>query len=215
MILSHSFAFRASTACKPVERRNQIVLDRRSHGHVNGRGEHVVGALPHVHVIVGMDRLVGLEAVAAGDLDGAIADHLVGVHVARRARPGLKDVDRKLVVELPVGHFAASLHQGRDLLVVERVFARAGQLAQIVVGRGGGQLHQPQGMNQRRRQLPARHGKILDRPLRLGAVISLGRNAHLAHRIALDTKIGHRYPQCGNLSLRSRKAATKRVYDSV
>ena len=76
-------------------------------GHVNRRGKDVVRALPHVHVVVRMDRLFAGEAVAAGKFDRPIGDHLVGVHVARRARAGLIDIDGKLVVETPVGHFAA------------------------------------------------------------------------------------------------------------
>ncbi len=66
-----------------------------------------------------------VEAVAAEHLDGPVGDHLVGVHVARRARAGLKDVDRELVVELALGHFAAGRQQRLDLLVVERVLAGA------------------------------------------------------------------------------------------
>ena len=56
------------------------------------------------------------EAVAADQLDGPVGDHLVGVHVARGARAGLKDVDRKLIVELAVGDFAAGGQQRLDLL---------------------------------------------------------------------------------------------------
>ena len=66
-------------------------------------------------MVVGMDRLLRGEAVAAGQLDGPIADDLVGVHVARRAGAGLIDVDRELVVELAVGDFAGGGEQGVDL----------------------------------------------------------------------------------------------------
>ncbi len=122
---------------EPLEGRNQARPDLSGHRHVNRRGEHVIGALPHVHMVVGMDRLVGPKPVAARQLDGPIADHLVGVHVAGSARTGLIDVHRKLIVQLALGHFAAGGQQGLDLRVGQRPLAAAGQLAQVPVGDGG------------------------------------------------------------------------------
>ena len=196
MILSHSAALREHRP-EPLERGNQIPLDRPCHGHVNGRGKHVVSALPHVDVIVGMDGLVGLKAVAAGKFDRPVRDHFVGIHVARRARAGLKDVDRKLGVELPLGHFAARLPERLHLLGREWAAPRAGQLPQLAVSRGRGQLHQPQGVNQRGGQSPTGDRKILDGPLRLGAVISLGRDAHVPHRITLNANFRHAHSLVG------------------
>ena len=49
---------------RPARRANRCsagirsLLDRQGDGHVDRRGENVVGALPHVDVVVGMDRLV-------------------------------------------------------------------------------------------------------------------------------------------------------------
>ena len=119
-------------------------------------------------MIVGMDGLLKAEAVAAAELDGTVGDHLVGVHVARRARAGLIDVDGELVVEPSLGHLAAGNHEGLDLLPGERLAARF-QFTQFTVGGGGGQLDQAQGMNQLRRERTAGNRKILHRPLRLGA----------------------------------------------
>ena len=87
------------------------------------RGKDIVGALAHVHVVVGMDGLVGREAIAAADLDGPMGDHLVDVHVGRGAGTGLKDIDGKLPVEasvalaiaVEVGHLAAGGNKGLDL----------------------------------------------------------------------------------------------------
>ena len=90
----------AQRRCKPFQGGQQFLGNGLARGHVDGGGEHVVGRLPHVDVIVGMDRLLLVEAIAAGQLDGPIADDLVGVHVGRGAGAGLVDVDGKLVVEL-------------------------------------------------------------------------------------------------------------------
>ena len=43
---------------------SRSLLDLQRHRHVNRRGKGVVGALPHVHVIVGMNRLLRREAIA-------------------------------------------------------------------------------------------------------------------------------------------------------
>ena len=56
---------------------------------MHGRREDVVRRLAHVDVVVRMHVLAGQAR-----------DHLVRVHVRARARPGLEDVDRELVVEL-------------------------------------------------------------------------------------------------------------------
>ena len=52
----------------------QLAGDLAQGGQVHRRGEHVVGGLTHIHVIVGMDALAGQPR-----------DHLVGVHVGRGA----------------------------------------------------------------------------------------------------------------------------------
>jgi hypothetical protein len=85
---------------------------------VDGGGEHVVRALPHVDVIVGVNGFFRLKAVAAENFNRPVGDDLVGVHVARCAGAGLEDVDGKFVVELPRGDFAAGLQERIDLAVV-------------------------------------------------------------------------------------------------
>ena len=154
--------FAASLQC-----REQSLADRHGGGHVDGRGKDVVGALAQVDVIVGVDRLLGAEAVAAGQLDGPVGDHLVGVHVAGGARAGLEDIDGELVVELSVGHFAAGGQQGVDLPVVERRSCRSRSVCPGRDWHGGRPFHQPQGVNQLGRQRLAGDGEVLHRPLRL------------------------------------------------
>ena len=57
----------------------------------------VVTALPHVHVIVGMN----LQTTA---LAGEVGDDLVRVHVRTGARPRLEDIDWKMLVVRPCGN---------------------------------------------------------------------------------------------------------------
>jgi hypothetical protein len=173
------------------KRRHEPLVDRRRDGHVNRRREHVVRALAHVHVVVRVDRLLAGESVASAKLDRPIGDHLVRVHVARRARTGLIDIDRKLVVEPAVGHLAAGLQDRLDLLFVEAVLSRTREFAQIVIGFRCGIFHQPECVDQFARQRFAGDRKILDRAPRLRPVIRRGRQADLAHRIRFNAKFGH------------------------
>lgn len=66
------------------------MMDLQGNSDVHGRGVRVVGALGLVDVVVGMDGLLRPQA-AAHDLDGAVGDHFVGVHVALSAGTGLPD----------------------------------------------------------------------------------------------------------------------------
>ncbi len=65
-------------------------MDFSCHGDVHRCGEGVVRALGLVDMVVGMDRALRPES-SAHDLDGAIGDHLVRVHVALSSRSGLPD----------------------------------------------------------------------------------------------------------------------------
>src|SRR5277367_3039237 len=82
----------------------QIFLDAHGGGDVHGGGDHVVGALLHVDVIVGMDGVFA-AAFTGGELVGAAGDDLVGVHVGAGAGAGLENVDDELGVELAVDDF--------------------------------------------------------------------------------------------------------------
>ena len=86
---------------------------------MNGGREHIVRGLPHVDVVVGVDRLLLVEAIAAGHLDGAVTDDLVGVHIGRGARAGLVDVDGELIVPLSGRHLPRSLLNGVGHLLVD------------------------------------------------------------------------------------------------
>jgi hypothetical protein len=136
---------------QPLQGGDQLGAGFDRQGDVDGGGEGVVGALPHVDVIIGMDRLFSGEAVAADQLNRPIRDHLVEIHVAAGSRSRLVDVDGELIGQLPFGHLARGAPQGVDLVVAERILPRAGQFSQVEVGLGGSELHQPHGADHRRR----------------------------------------------------------------
>ncbi len=65
-------------------------MDFEHNSDVHGRGVGVVRALRLVDVVVRVDGALRAE-LAAQDLDGAVGDHLVGVHVALSSGAGLPD----------------------------------------------------------------------------------------------------------------------------
>ncbi len=158
---------------------------------MNGGREHVVGRLPHVHVVVGMDRLFFRESIAANDFDRAVGDDFIGVHIARSAGAGLENIERELAIEFAFDNFAAGLEQGIDVLGADGVFAGAGELAEITVGDGGRVFDQAEGMDQLGGQRLAGDGEVFDGALGLSAVVSLGRDVDLAHRIVFNAVVGH------------------------
>ncbi len=95
--------------------RGQQVDHRHAHGReVDGRREHVVRRLRRVHVVVRMHR-----AGLAQSLGRERGEHLVHVHVRRRARPGLEDVDRELVVVAAAAHFGGGVVDGLGHVLVD------------------------------------------------------------------------------------------------
>ena len=163
--------------------RQQFLGDRLTDRDVNGGREHVVGGLAHVDVVVGVDRLFLVEAIAAGQLDGPIADDLVGVHVRRGAGARLVNINGKLVVVFAGGDLA----RGQD----DGLSEGGREFAEIAVGDGGGDLDQAEGVDQAARQRLAGNGEIVHGTLRLGAVVSLGRDIYVAHGIVFGAELAH------------------------
>ena len=108
----------------PVQRRGQggHLLCQRSRQRVRreahrGR-DHVVRRLRHVDVVVRMDEGV-VALLPAHQLAGPVRDHLVHVHVKRRARARLVRVDHELVVVLPGQDLLGGRHDRVCLLAIE------------------------------------------------------------------------------------------------
>ena len=96
------------------DRRQQHVLELLDHRDVHRGREGVVGRLPAVDVVVRVDRLLRAQ-LAAGQLDGAVRDDLVRVHVRLRAGAGLEDDQREVVVEVAADHLVGGAHDQLDL----------------------------------------------------------------------------------------------------
>ena len=170
-----------------AERRDQLVHRRdeldvaERHADVERGRVGVVGGLRAVDVVVRAAVRV-LALLVAHQLEGAVGDHLVGVHVGRGAGAALEDVEAELVVQLAVDELLAGpLDAGEDL--------RA-ELAAVEVGARGGQLHHREGLDEVRveAQLDARDVEVLEGAGRLDAVVGVGGHLLLAEQVVLDAR---------------------------
>ena len=132
---------------------------------MDGRRDHVVGALAHVDVVVGVYGRLGAD-LTAQNLDGAVADHLVGVHVGRSAGAGLIDVNREIPIPSTVRHLLRRLDNCLGQLRL--------QVSQFLVDLRGGQLDQPQRTYEAAREGDAADGEVLHRAHGLCAVECVG-----------------------------------------
>ena len=156
--------------------RDQAVHDLLGGGDVHRGREGVVRRLRHVHVVVGVDRRLA-AAFAAGELDGAVRDHLVDVHVRLRPTTGLPDVQRELVVVLAVDDLVGGLHDQLRLLGRE--------LAEVLVGEGGGLLEDGHAPDDGLRHAVVADGEMMERPLRLRPPVPISRHLDLAEAVRL------------------------------
>ena len=165
----------------------QVVSDLFGGGDGHRAGEDVVGGLRHVDVVVGMDRGLG-AAFAAERFDGDVGDDLVGVHVGLRAGAGLPDDEREVVVEFAVDDLLGGAADGVGDFGVE--------LAELLVGGGGGVLDDAHGADDRARHALAADLEVLDRALGLCAPIAVGGDLDLAHGVGFDAHVGHDGAPC-------------------
>src|SRR5699024_8210791 len=86
--------------------------------HFSGGGDHVVGGLAAVYVIVGVDQRI-IAFFAAQDLDGPVGDDFVGVHVQGGAGAALDRIHDKIVMEFSWDDLVAGLDNGGGSLFIK------------------------------------------------------------------------------------------------
>ena len=140
----------------------------------------VVGRLAHVHVLVRVQVLV-FAALVTEQFEGAVGDHLVGVHVRRGAGAALDDVHDEFIVILAGDDLVARGGDRRRLLGIEQ--------AQLLVGERGGLLDLGQGADQVRvnRDRDAGDVEILFRAQGMHAVVGGGRNVLVTEQVMFIT----------------------------
>ena len=154
-----------------LEGGQQLVLDGDRGRQLERRRDRVVRALAAIDVVIRVDG-AAIQARAR-----EVGDDLVHVRVGRGPGARLVDVDRELVgvaTRRDLGRRGGD--GGRDVRLEQ---------PQLPVGVRGGLLDQRQGAQEAGRQAGPRDREVEDRPLGRGAVQGVGRDLHLAHRIAL------------------------------
>ncbi len=109
----------------------QLVHEDAGGGDVHRRREGVVGALAFVDVVVGVDGLLRAED-ALRQFDGAVADDLVGVHVALRARARLPDDEREVRVEIARDDLVGGRDDELGLVLGQQAELGIGQRASLL-----------------------------------------------------------------------------------
>src|SRR6185369_11483264 len=85
---------------------------------VDRGGNHIITRLPQIHMIVWMNEIAASRS--AKEFGGPIRDHLIGIHVGGGSGAGLKDVDRKVVVEPAVNDFLSRRDNGLCQFGIEK-----------------------------------------------------------------------------------------------
>ena len=156
-----------------LDGREEPLIQRRHRRDVQGGGEGVVGALGHVHVVVGVQQgFPGLVVAVAGD-------DLVAVHVGLGAAAGLPHGQGEVVRQLPgPDGLAGGLDEG---------VARVIQLAQLVVGGGAGLLEHAEGGDEVGGHLLLPDGEVLKAPLGLRPPQLVCGDGYLAHGVVFHS----------------------------
>ena len=162
---------------------------------MHGGGKRVVRGLRHVDVIIGMDRLLRSQH-AARDLDGAVRDDFVDVHVGLRAAARLPDAQRELIIPLALNHLVGGLHNQLRLLCRE--------LAQVQIYERTRLLQNSECPYQLGRHGVAANVEVEQRALRLRAPVHIRRDFNLPHAVGFHARAGHGF--CGG---RHRTTASK------
>jgi hypothetical protein len=177
-----------------LERREERLLEVHDGSDVHDGREGIVGGSRHVDVVVGMDGLLAAH-LTAEDLNGAVRDDFVGVHVGLGAGARLPDDEREVVDELQVGDLSSGLLDGLpDLgvcpcMVSGSTAGRCGLRTQpeLHVDGSSGALQDAKGLDDRRRHAVLRlvDLEVLQRTLRLRTPVAVGGDLELAKSITL------------------------------
>ena len=151
-------------------------------GHLTGGGDHVVGGLAAVHMVVGVDQGVVSQLAPQMD-DGHVGNDLVGVHIHRGACTALHGVHDELIVVPPCGDLVAGPGDGVCPLPVQHLRLR--------VGDGTGLLHNCQAADHLRVEMGAGNGEVFQGPQGLDPVVSVGGDHLFTDGVPLDACFYH------------------------
>ena len=185
MMLLHELRLLVERLVQVLQRREQVVVDLLGAGDVHGRRIGVVRRLAHIDMVVGMHRLLRAHH-AAQHFDGAVGDHLIGIHVRLGAGTGLPDGQGEMVVELAVDHFLGGGDDGLAEL------ADRGGPARMFVS-AAARLTMPRARTIGRGLLFPADLEIAQRALGLGAPIAVSSHLDRSEGVGFGAGLGHRH----------------------
>ena len=165
------------------------VLQQFDGGDLAGGGDHVVGGLRHIYMVIGMNDGV-VAFFAAQNLDGTVGDHFVGVHVERGAGAALDTVGDKGIVQLAGQDLVTGLYDG--------VFDLFIHVTDLTVGDGTGFFYSSQRTDKFRMGAAAGDVKVFVGTDRLQSVVSFAFNFSFADEVGFDT---HNFPPVNTRTL--------------
>ena len=172
----------ASRGREGLHRWHKPLFHAEGRRHVHRGRERVVRRLRHVHVVVGMDRLMTAERLA-GDLRAAVGDHLVDVHIELGAAASHPDMQRELVLVLAVQDFVADTDN--------QVFLGIAKPARLVVDQSGRLFDDRVGGDHLAGHEVVADTEMLEGPLRLSPPKLVGRDVDRTEAVLLDARSGH------------------------
>ena len=149
-----------------LERGEEVVALFRE-ADLDARGEGVIRRLRHIRVIVRRDDVVAPLRLAA-QLERAVAEHLVHIHIDRRARAALNRVHGELIDQSALDDLIRRLH--------EHITDLTPQTSRIHVCERRRLLHLCKGDDKVGVELLPRDVEVLHRAHRLYAVVNLIRH---------------------------------------
>ena len=121
-------------------------------------------------------------SVAAGELDRAVRDHLVDVHVGLRAAAGLPDAQREVVVELAGDDLVGGLRRCRSAF-------SAASLPEVAVDERGGLLEDGHAADDRARHAVGADREVVQRALRSARPSSGRRGTSIGPMLSVSVRV--------------------------
>ena len=163
---------------------------------------HIVGRLPPVDVVVGVQFVILAQRVAE-ELQRPVGDHLVGVHVCRGARSALHDIHHELVVQVSAHDVRAGPVDGVSAFQVEH--------AELPISPCRSLFHRTECLDQRTMlsQRDAADGEVLHGTGGVDTPVHAGRDRPGSEQIVLDAHVSAHLPH--RVSSRTRRAQSTRA----
>ena len=165
-----------------IQSRQQHIARGHGGGDMHGGGEGIIRGLTHIAMVIGVNGRFGAD-LAAQNLDRAVRDHLIGIHIRLRARTCLPHDQREMLIQLAINN----LLRGGD----HRICQLGGQFARSFIGLGTGAFDHAKRADHGDGLLFPTDGEIHQAALCLGAPIFVTGDLKRAKAVGFGTCGGH------------------------